>query len=391
LAAHDVVAHHRKAARNLSDLASLAPFEPRAHELLTMRVVASDVRPFHIAGPATRAAACLVLRDDSGREAAGEASPIAGFSHETLEAVMHALHVVRESINDIDESLAPARAVDRALAPHAALLDPCPTARFAFETALFDLLAQRRGQDLASCLRDGPRALDAIETSALLDGAADVDAFVARGLDLLARGFRVLKVKLRATDDSALARELAGIEALRHAAPDFELRLDPNGRWSIADARRRLARLAPLAPTFVEQPVAPRHLLALGPCAVPWAADESLADPDIAAHLTPAVGCATFILKPAALGLLRARALASIARSHALTVVVTHFFDGPIGLAAACELALSLDFAPLACGLDPHVGLRALPPAALPHHREPTRVVPTHQPGLGLPPTAWTP
>src|SRR5262249_7550693 len=150
---------------------------------------------------------------------------------------------------------------------------------FALETALFDLLGRRRGQCVASLLRG---AEGAIETSALLDGPADVGPFVERGMAALRRGFRALKVKLRAADDAALERELAGLVALRRAAPpDIELRLDPNGRWAIAQARDYLRRLAIVAPAFVEQPVRARDLLALGPCAVPWAADESLGLPGV--------------------------------------------------------------------------------------------------------------
>jgi L-alanine-DL-glutamate epimerase-like enolase superfamily enzyme len=352
-----------------------------------MRIVALDLRPFRIAGPAARQAVCVVLRDESGRRSAGEAAPLPGFSQHTLEAAMHALHLAGPAIAAVAEDVPPAAAVERALAPHGAVLDACPTARFALETALFDLLAQRRGQDLASCLRDAPRVVDVVETSALLDIAEDPRSFVERALAALGRGFRVLKVKLRAADDTALDAEIEALRALRSEAPAFELRLDPNGRWSIDDARRRLARLAPLAPAFVEQPVPAHALAALGPCAVPWAADESLALGDIPAAFSRESGCAAFILKPAALGIGRARRLATLARARGLAVVITHFFDGPVGLAAASETALSLDADPLACGLDPHPGLRALAAGALPHHSEPTRVHPTGKPGLGLVPS----
>jgi L-alanine-DL-glutamate epimerase-like enolase superfamily enzyme len=134
----------------------------------------------------------------------------------------------------------------------------------------------------------------------------------------------------------------------------FELRLDPNAAWSLDEARRRLAALAPIAPAYVEQPVAPADLLHLGACEVPWAADEALADPDLVDRLLGARGCAAFVLKPHALGLLRAREIALRAQQSGFGVVVTHFCDGPVALGAACELALSLPEPPLACGLAPH-------------------------------------
>lgn len=373
-----------------------------------MRIVASELAWFRVPGPAARGAALLSLHDEDGREGVGEAAPIPGWSAETIESAGHALQSVRDHIGSVDDAAPPAEAVRWALAPHRALLDACPTAVFALESALLDLLARRRGEDVASCLSgegsapaSGARApRDAvgkgdgrggggIEASALLLGPSSGAAFVDRGLAALARGFRTIKVKLRAEDDATLALEIEGLAALRRAAPAFELRLDPNGRWSIEDARRRLALLAPLAPSFVEQPVPARHLAALGPCAVPWAADESLALPGFAETLSREAGCCAFVLKPAALGLRRTRELASLARAHGIPITVTHFLDGPVGLAAACETALSLSRGAglelLACGLDPHAGLQALPRELLPHHREPTRVHATGAAGLGLP------
>lgn len=60
--------------------------------------------------------------------------------------------------------------------------------------------------------------------------------------------------------------------------------------------------------------------------------------------------------------------------------MVTHFFDGPVGMAAACELALSLAQPPLACGLAPH-DERAPLPLQLASR---TRCVAVAAPGLGF-------
>ena len=378
---------------------------------MTLKIVRTEVRAVAVPGPARREVACLALREASGLTGVGEAAPIPGFSRETLDASRAALLAVAAGLDEIDPDAPPAAEVARVLISHSRILDEAPSARFALETALLDLIAQGRGADLASCVRGGrrergssdERALlgrerDCIEVSALLREPAD-PAFVERVRAATRRGFRVLKVKLRADDDEALGPEIEGLRALRRAAPEVELRLDPNGRWSIDDARRRLDRLAQVEPAFVEQPVAPADLLRLGPCAVPWAADESLGIAGAAEELSAESGCAAFVIKPAALGVLRSRALADIARSRGLAVVITHFFDGPIGLAAACETALSLDadVRLLACGLDPHEGLSGLPRAALPHHARPARVQAIAGIGLGLSQgmqealSSWTP
>jgi L-alanine-DL-glutamate epimerase-like enolase superfamily enzyme len=162
----------------------------------------------------------------------------------------------------------------------------------------------------------------------------------------------------------------------------FEIRLDPNAAWTLDEARRRLAALGPVAPSFVEQPVAAGDLHRLGEHAVPWAADESLADPELAERLLSARGCAAFVLKPPVLGgLLRARALALRAAERGIGVVVTHFFDGPHAMAAACELALSLPARPLACGLAPHDALGGV---TVPQLASPGLVRPSGGVGLGL-------
>ncbi|MFO0586259.1 MAG: enolase C-terminal domain-like protein [Polyangiaceae bacterium] len=384
-----------------------------------MKITASSLSTFPIAGPAPREAVLVLLHDELGRTGVGEAAPMKGFSRDSFAAAVHALHDAASSVGEIDEHADPLGAISAALEPCRQPLDASPTARFAMETALLDLLSQRRGTDIATCLRASSVAPVSparvvsegalIESSALIVSVTDAPALVKAGLGAVARGFRTLKVKLRATDEVSLEREIEGLTALRYAAPSLALRLDPNGRWSVPDARRFLARLAAIGPVFVEQPVQPQDLAQLGPCAVPWAADESLAEPcecgcspsagcsrddrfgDERAelqHLSAASGCGAFILKPAVLGFVGALACAKLAARRGLPVVVTHFMDGPVGLAAACELSLSLTPAPLPCGLDPHAGLVDVDPAALPHHVQPARVRATGHLGLGLTPEA---
>ncbi len=60
------------------------------------------------------------------------------------------------------------------------------------------------------------------------------------------------------------------------------------------------------------------------------------------------------MIKPAVHGLLGAHALAGRARAAGKGVIVTHLFDGPVGTAAACELALALGETRYAAGLAPH-------------------------------------
>ena len=103
-----------------------------------------------------------------------------------------------------------------------------------------------------------------------------------------------------------------------------------------------------------------RQLLHLPTLPFPWAADESLEDPQRAAALLAlpsSRGPAAAVLKPAMLGLVRAMSLAQAAASRGLGVIVTHSLDGDLGHAAACALAQALPKAPWPCGLAAHAGL----------------------------------
>lgn len=297
------------------------------------------------------------LVDAEGRTGKGEAAPLPPFSREGASEAARAIGGARR-IATLDESRSAAEAVASALEPIAGALASAPSARFALETALLDLLAQRRGTSIAAIL-GGAGAYDRVPLNALL-AAPPLETLPTRAAALAAEGFTAIKIKLRARDDGGFAREVEALREVRALLPPpFELRLDPNGAWSIDEARRKLEALVEIAPRFVEQPVAAAELHRLGECAVPWAADESLADEASSKRFATARGCAAFVLKPHVLGLLRARELSIAAQAHGIDVVVTHFFDGPHAMAAACELASSLPRPPLACGLAPHQHLAA--------------------------------
>lgn len=357
-----------------------------------MRVVASSLTSFHAlprapgaVAPPERRGLWLSLTDAEGRVGFGEAAPLPGYSPDDLTSCERALEAVHERLEPLAGPSAVA-AVAAALAPLD--LAAVPAARFALETALLDLWSKRRGLSVAESI-GGPRPYTQVPVNALLSAPETPGELVLRAGFLVGRGYRTLKVKLKATEDADFKAELNALSRLRaELPPAIELRLDPNGAYRLPGARERLRKLAPLRPAFVEQPVPPSELLRLGPCAVPWAADESLKDPDAAERLLDAKGCAAFVIKPAALGLLRALDLARRAQERGLGVVVTHLFDGPIGHAAACELALALPRQPLACGLDRAFDTPQNPAFSvyidLPHLVREGLVIATGHEGLGV-------
>ena len=329
----------------------------------------------------------LRLGDTEGRVGIGEAAPLPGFSRDGVEECVRALAEVHEELGPLDDEAPAGEAVALALAPVEERLARAPTARVALETALLDLSARRLGVPLSVRL-GGPPSPPPVPVNGLcrIEPATDL---VARARAVVEAGLPALKVKLRSRDDLSFRYELDRLHAVREALPArFEIRLDANASWSLGGARARLWALRAIAPSFVEQPVAAGDLARIGEATVPLAADESLALEGMGEALLDvpvALGrCSVFVLKPAILGLCRARGLGLLAHSKGLDVVVTHLFDGPVGLAAAAELALSFMRAPLASGLDRHAGLADFPPALVPQLETRVAARATGREGLGL-------
>ncbi|HEX2572373.1 MAG TPA: enolase C-terminal domain-like protein [Polyangia bacterium] len=336
---------------------------------------------------ATREGLLLHLVDDRGQVGQGEASPLPGYSSDTLSECERALRALRV------EAL-PAMDLEAALGPQLGdLLQEArltaPAACFAFETALLDLVGQRLGRPLSRLLR-APRV--SVPLSTVIDGASP-EALVRAARLASERGIRTLKCKIGRP--GGFEEELAGLHAVRDALGDtVALRLDANQGFTPEEVRQRLGALAPLRPELVEEPIAgglqcvsPERLAELAEL-VPLAADEALQRAEARAGLGPLLATGrlrALILKPMALGgmgvCLR---LAEEAARQDVALVVTHLWDGPVGLTAAAALALALPGRVLACGLDPHPGLAAWPAVELPGWGAATLTA-SERPGLGLP------
>jgi len=332
-----------------------------------------------------REGALLEIETQRGVRGYGEALPLPGFGLETPAEAARALEeLARELLGRRAESPAALLDASERAAPAA------PAARAALDTAVHDLVARGRGVSLAHWLssREGTKPHARVPVSALV-AASDPPAAAAEARRRLSQGFRTLKLKLGASD---FERDLARVAAVREAAgTEVALRLDANGAWKESDAPPRLRELARFGIEFLEQPVAApevealARLRALAP--FPIAADEAVRSEADAEALLNANAADLLVLKPAALGGLRAASrIAARARHAGVPVVVTSFLDSGLGRTAALHLAASLPGALRAAGLATGE-LLAQDLAASPPILEGALGLP-QGPGLGIAPEA---
>jgi len=302
------------------------------------------------------------LEDPDGAGGQGAAFPIGGFGLEplaTCDARLSALAagLVREGPAELDAWL------DRldAWAPDA------PCARSALDAALHDLVSRRRGLPLAEAVGGGA-ARGSVAVAALLTGEdeATLEASVERAL-AAGHGAAKLKVGARpAADDRA---RVARVRAA--AGPELALRLDANGAWAPADARRRLAELAPFDVQWIEQPVSGlRALEALrAESPIPIAADEDVVSAAAACEALERGAADVLVVKPAACGGLRAAGrIARRAAAAGVRCIASSLLDSGLGVALALHAAAAWAPEPPACGLATGGALRddlvALPAVA---------------------------
>lgn len=303
-----------------------------------------------------RAGLVLRLRDAEGNLGLGEASPLPGFSSDSLASCRAALTGL--DVREIEGCLSGSASLLARLARARALLAPeSPAAAFALETAILDLTCRRERRSPFELL--GRPALPRVELNAVLDGTLP-DAR-ERALDLVRQGYTTLKLKFGARWEPAL-------DTLAHLTEHsgIRLRADANRGLGAADLELALPRLAALGLELLEEPCVPELWPSIPELRPPLALDETLGSASGAAlpALLRAAHADAIVLKPMALGgFSECMRLADTAHALGCAVVVTHLFDGPIALAAASVLACVVQSPRLAAGLAPHAGLAAWPVA----------------------------
>jgi L-alanine-DL-glutamate epimerase-like enolase superfamily enzyme len=275
----------------------------------------------------------VTLTDAEGRQGRGEAAPLEPYDGVSTERALLALSSYQRVVAD-----PPAGVL---------LLDACrdadelPQALAAFDLAIWDLAGRRAGRPVCELLTDGPAATVAVNASI---GAEDPAAAARAAASAVAAGHGTIKLKVGFGDD------LARVAAVRDAiGPQPRLRLDANGAWTVEQAERALAALAPYGLELVEEPVrgleATSRLRERVPVRI--AIDETAASPGA---LTARVADAVCLKISRCGGIGGLLAAASLVRATGADVYLASTYDGPLGIAAALHAAAALSPLP-ACGL----------------------------------------
>jgi len=260
----------------------------------------------------------LRLRSDDGLLGLGEAVPLSLRGGAGLGRVVEEL----EALADRDE-------LDETTLMSSATHLSAP-ARCAALTALLDL----RGRRAAAESSAPAVAAQPIQCNATLV-AGEPGAVAADAERWAADGFSTFKLKLGTGDDVGqvqAVRDAVGVEA--------RIRVDANAAWDVETAKRTLTALEPLDVEMVEQPVATLEGAAevARSSSIPIAADESVecrADAERALEID---ACRLAGLKLSKVG----GPEAAIEIAEVLPSFISSALDGPVGIAAAAQVAQTL-------------------------------------------------
>ncbi len=260
----------------------------------------------------------LRLHSDDGLVGLGEAVPLSLRGGATLTRVVEELERLGER-----DSLDEATLRDDALGLSA-------PARCAALTALLDL----RGRRAAAEASAGPAKAKPVECNATMV-AGEPAAVAAEAARWAGDGFETFKLKLGAGDD------FGQVYAVREAVgPRARIRIDANAAWDVETAKRMLNALEPLEMELAEQPVATLEDAAevAASTSIPIAGDESVESRADAERALAMGACALTGIKLSKVG----GPEAAIEIAEVLPSYISSALDGPVGIAAAAQVAQTL-------------------------------------------------
>jgi len=263
----------------------------------------------------------------------GEAAPLDGFSRENIKEVNYALEGFHQAIDgenfDSDDLLSLVNI-------HT---EDIPSARFALETAVFDLLSQESKKPLAGFLN--PKSKSQVSINGIV------------GIHPPSDGFTIMKDKV------GFRNLFDEIEHLEYLAQSFGeetmFRLDANCAFDLPKAIRFCKEMEAFNIDYIEQPLPLDNLEDISELRyhteIPIAVDESLTDFHSAEKIIEMQAADVFVIKPMVSGGFgESKKIIQLARDEDIRTVVTSSLENSIGRMACLHLTLANEITE-ACGL----------------------------------------
>lgn len=292
-----------------------------------------------------RSGLLLRLTGDRGHSGVGEATPLPGYSPETLE---EAVEQAATLTNLVGQAIPPD--VEKLNGGFETWLGPrhlVPSLRCGIEMAVLNLLAAERGIPLRRLISPGAR--DHVPVMGLLNGNLGEIRKKAQRLHI--EGYNAVKLKVGRyplADDVQTAAWLH-----RNLGSTVSLRLDANRGWNFDTALSFANQTADCGIVYIEEPIdePERFSQFAQESGLDVALDESLRDlPPEELQAQPDI--TTLVLKPTVLGLERAVRLARRGLELNLAPVVSSSFETGFGLAALAQVAAAVQREKTCAGLD---------------------------------------
>ena len=299
--------------------------------------------PFKIARRATDAHRQVISVEIEG--GIGETAP-ARFYGETVETVRIVLETIAPTLPDNLD------AIHDVMATVETTLGGNYAAKSAIDMALHDRLGKKLGVPLYQLWGLNPQQTPHTSFTIGLD-EPEVMAEKTRK----AAAYPILKVKL------GTSRDIQIIKALR-SVTDKPIYVDANTAWTPKEAVHKIRELVQYGVELIEQPTKPDDLTGLKfvreNSILPIIADESVKR---ASDIPALAGCVDGInIKLVKCGgLLEARKMIHVARTHGLLIMIGCMIESSLGITAAAHLTPLVDYADLDGNLlitnDPYTGV----------------------------------
>jgi len=265
----------------------------------------------------------------------GEASPLFGFSPESLKEASYTLEGYRSAVVGLEET-----SFDELISLVDLHSNGYPSVEFGLDTALYDMFARINGNSLSKFLN--PNAYDTIKSNGIV------------GIHNPGDNFSSMKVKIGKKN---LFDELNNLDDLSNSYGDnISFRLDANGSMDLNRAIRFCKEIERFNIDYIEQPIPKNQLEDLAELRyhtdIPIAVDESLTNFQSAQNIIEFQAADILIIKPTISGRFdEIKNIINLSNSENLRTVITSSLETNIGLSACAHLA-SANLIKDACGLS---------------------------------------